>query len=297
MDPEILEKYRLAGRISREALNYGASLIASGVKLVYVADKVEDMIRSKGGIPAFPVNLAINDIAAHYTPKFNDKRTFETGELVKLDVGAHIDGYIGDNALTVEVGTTNWQGLIVAAHEGLKSAIEVVKPGIKLKHIGRAVEKTISSYGVNPISNLTGHSLEKYKLHAGKSIPNILDDSEDVLEVDDVIAIEPFSTTGAGRVEGRKGGNIFRIIRRAAIPHRDLNNFFIRIFDEYRTLPFSGRWCHSIEKSADSYLKKLIKRGLIAPYPILSEVKGGMVAQAEHTVVVTETGCEILTQA
>jgi methionyl aminopeptidase len=295
MDEEVLRKYRVAGRVAKDALEYGLGLIREGIRLTRVADGIEERIRSTGAKPAFPVNLAINDVAAHFTPKHNDKTVFENGWLVKVDVGAHVDGYIGDNARTIEVGTVNWQGLIVAAEEALKNAIAAIKPKVKLKHIGRVVEQTMESYRVKPITNLTGHSMERFKLHAGKSVPNILDDSEDMLEVDDVVAIEPFSTTGMGRVEGDKPSNIFRIVRQTPLPKPELNSFLSKIFKEHRTLPFSGRWCSSIERNAQSYLKKLIKQGAIASYPILREANRGMVAQAEHTVIVTESGCEVIT--
>lgn len=295
MDDEILEKYRLTGRIAKEVLHYGVTLIIEGRRLVDVANEVEAMIGSKGAKPAFPVNLAINEVAAHYTPKHNEKRVFERGELVKLDVGVHVDGYIGDTAKTVEVGSTERQALIAAAEAALKSAIGVIKPKTKLRFIGRAIERTLNSYGTRPISNLTGHSMEKFRLHAGKSIPNIMDASEECVELGDVIAIEPFSTTGSGRVEGKKGGSIYRIVRKTPIPKPELQRFFSRIQEEYRTLPFSERWCFSIEKNAESYLRKLVKRGVITEYPTLCEVKGGLVAQAEHTVIVTEKGCEVIT--
>ena len=295
MNDEIHVKYRLAGRIAGQALEHGTTIVEQGKKLVDVADEIEAKIREKGGKPAFPVNIAINEVAAHFTPKHNDKRVFEIGELVKIDVGVHVDGYIGDTARTVEVGSTDNQGLIAAAKAALASAIEAIKPDMMISTIGSTIEKTFESFGVKPVANLTGHSMERFNLHAGKSIPNIADASEELIEEGDILAIEPFSTTGIGRVEGRKGGNIYRIIRRKEIPKSELNDFLLKIHEEYSTLPFSERWCHTIEKKSESYLKKLIKHGAIMSYPILSEVRGSMVAQAEHTVIVTGTGCEVIT--
>jgi methionyl aminopeptidase len=295
MDQDIFEKYRLAGRIAGDTLRYGASLITPGAKLVDVANEVEATVRSKGAKPAFPVNIAINEVAAHFSPKHNEKRVFETGEVVKLDVGVHVDGYIGDCAVTIEVGTTKWQGLIAAADAALKRAIELIKPKMKIRTIGSAIERTLDSFRVKPVINLTGHSMERFNLHAGKSVPNILDASEELVEAGDVLAIEPFSTTGTGRVEGRGKGNIFRITRLHRHPKKDIDNFISRIYEEHRTLPFSERWCFSIEKNAESYLKKLVKHGVVTSYPVLCEAKGSVVAQAEHTVIVTESGCEVIT--
>ncbi len=295
MDEEVLEKYRLAGKIAREALEYGLPLITQGRSLVDLADEIEDTIRAKGAKPAFPVNIAINEVAAHYTPRHNEKRVLERGELVKLDVGVHVNGYVGDNARTIEVGTTDHQALIVAAEAALDHGIEMIKPGMKIMSIGGIIEKTLLSFGTKPVENLTGHSMERFNLHAGKSIPNIMDATEGLVKVGEVLAIEPFSTNGSGRVEGKKSGNIYRIIRSKDIPKRELNEFFLKIHKEYETLPFSERWCHSIEKNAESYLRKLMKHGVITSYPRLCETKGAMVAQAEHTIIVTEDGVEVIT--
>jgi methionyl aminopeptidase len=295
MDPEVEERYRKAGKITGEARKFGAGLIKEGAPVLDVVMDIEEFILKQGGRIAFPVNIAINDIAAHFTPTHNDKLVFEQGNLVKLDVGVHIDGYIGDSAVTVEVGTQNWQDLIKASEDALNVAIEIVKPGANLTLLGRSVERTIESYGFKPINNLTGHSLEQYKLHAGLSIPNVEEYNKGVIREGDVLAIEPFATNGAGRVKGFKKSNIYRHIKDVDLKSPDAKRLLKIIKTNRKGLPFSERWCYKFVKKPQRILQKLVKERAITMYPILKDIDGGMVAQTEHTVLVTENSCEILT--
>ncbi len=298
MNEETFQNYKKAGEIACSVREYGADLIKENVPLLKVAEAVEALIYEKGGKPAFPVNLAINDIAAHFTPCHNEKLAFCSGDVVKIDVGVHIDGYIADTAKTVEVGTMNWTELIIASKEALAVAIEIIRPGVKLNVIGSAVEQTINSFGFRSVSNLTGHSLKQYSLHAGLSIPNVQDGAEGKIEEGDVIAIEPFATNGAGKVEGKKSGNIYRLWgkgRSRAFKNQSLNAFVKHIEREYSTLPFCERWCYDFDKKVHSHLHRLLRYGIITSYPTLRDKGGGIVAQTEHTLIVTSDGCEVTT--
>lgn len=297
MDQEALEKQRRAGRIAREALEYGLGLIREGARLLDVAERTEERILSKGALPGFPVNISIDDQAAHFTPRHNDDGlSFSRGNLVKLDVGVHVDGYLADNARTVEVGTRNWIRLIEAADEAVTTAVEVMRPGTPMSMIGAAIERVIRSHGFKPVENLTGHSLRRYTLHADKSVPNVGnlrgERADQRVEAWEAFAIEPFTTTGAGRVEGRKMSNIYRIVekRKSGVPEADA--LLEKVYEDFRTLPFSERWCHKLDERAAFHLQKLLQRRIVMGYPILVEQGGGMVAQSEDTVLVTEDGCE-----
>lgn len=295
MDSEIEEKYRKSGKITAEARDFGASLIKEGALVLDVVTSIEDFILKKGGRIAFPVNIAIDDVAAHFTPTHNDKLIFEQGNLVKLDVGVHVDGYIGDSAITVEVGTQNWQDLIKSSKEALDVAIDMIKPGVNLMLVGRAIEQTITSFGFNPISNLTGHSLEQYKLHAGLSIPNVEEYTKGTVREGDVLAIEPFSTNGGGRVKGFKKSNIYRFLRDIDIKSTEGKRLLRAIQVNRKGLPFSERWCYRYTKKSTKVIQKLVQDRAITMYPILKDVNNGMVAQTEHTVIVTDNGTEIIT--
>jgi len=295
MDPEVEDKYRRAGKITAKARNYGAELIKEGASVLEVVTQIEEFILTNHGRIAFPVNIAIDDIAAHFTPAHNDKLVFERGNLVKLDVGVHVDGYIGDSAITVEVGTRNWNDLIKASSEALAVAVEMIRPGVNLSHLGRSVEQTITSYGFKPINNLTGHSLEQYKLHAGISIPNVEEYNNSQVREGDVLAVEPFSTNGAGRVKGYKKSNIYRFLKEVTVNSPDAQKLQRAIIVNRKGLPFSERWCYRYTKKAKKVLQKLVSDRGVTMYPILKDVNSGMVAQTEHTVLVTKDGCDILT--
>ncbi|MCK5113123.1 MAG: type II methionyl aminopeptidase, partial [Thermoplasmatales archaeon] len=201
MDKDVYEKYLSAGKIASEARDFGINLIKTGGKFIEVAEKVESKILDSGAALSFPVNIAINDLAAHYSPRNDDELVFKRGDVVKLDVGSHIDGYIADTAITVEVETHNYKDMIKASSDALDAAINLMKAGINLSEIGKTVEKTITAYGFKPVDNLTGHNLEKYSLHSGLSVPNVSNAfSRSKPKIDDVLAIEPFATNGAGHV-------------------------------------------------------------------------------------------------
>ena len=295
MENEILDKYRLAGKITAKARDVGKALIKDGVSYIHVVNEIEKYMVENGARVAFPVNMAIDNIAAHFTPKHDDKLVFQRGNVVKLDVGAHLNGYIADTAVTVEVGTQTWRELIKASQDALMVAIEMIRPGVNLGQLGKMVEQTITSYGFKPISNLTGHSLERYKLHAGISIPNVEEYSTGKVRSGDILAIEPFATNGVGKVKSWRNSNIYRLIKPKITKNKDANNLLQAIQKYRRTLPFSERFAFKFVNGPDGALSKLRQVRAITMYPILIEKGDGIITQAEHTVIVTEDGCEIIT--
>ncbi|MBU4190092.1 MAG: type II methionyl aminopeptidase [Candidatus Thermoplasmatota archaeon] len=295
MDKEIVGKYRKAGKIAGEAREYGISLVKENTLLLDVAEKIEKYIIEKGAKPAFPVNIGINDVAAHYTPRHDDKSFFRKGDVVKIDVGAHVDGYIGDTAGTVEVGTNRYKNMIKASKEALSVAVELIKPDVGLSVVGAGIETTIRSYNFVSIENLTGHSLKQYRLHAGKSVPNISNDVKEKIKKDDVLAVEPFATNGAGRVGGRIMGNIYRLAMDREPGTENSKKLLKYVKENFGVLPFAERWCRDKVDNAEIVLRKLMRAMIITGYPVLREINKGIVTQAEHTVIVTENGCEVIT--
>jgi methionyl aminopeptidase len=285
--PEEVPRWREAGRIASRVRDLGISLVVPGARRREVADQIEAFIRSQGAEPAFPTNLSRNDEAAHYTPSPEDTGTFVTGDLVKVDVGAHVDGAIADTADTVEVGgTRRWENLIRADREGLRAGIAQVRAGAAVDEIGRAVAAAIRARGFKPVVDLTGHSIEPYLLHAGKSIPNVPGHSADTLVEGEVIAIEPFATNGMGSIGNGPFGNIVRF--RADPGTNDPT--LARLYGRFRTLPFTARWADSPEERES--LRRA--RRTLQTYPVFVERGHGWVAQAEHTVLVTASGADVL---
>lgn len=295
MKSEVFESYRRAGKIAKESRDLGISLAKEGTVVLDLVEEAEELIHKRGAKPAFPINIAIDSVAAHYTPRSDDRVRLEKGNVVKIDVGVHVDGYIGDTAATVEIGTRNWSKLIEASEIALGIAIELVKPNAPIRMIGGAIERSIEHSGYTPVANLTGHGLEKYSLHSGKSVPNILDNTTTKTLFGEALAIEPFATNGTGRVSGGRNGNIYRFVKRGEAKRPRANELLKLIEEKFGTLPFAERWCVDFDKKARASIQRLLRRGLITSYPILSDVGKGMVSQAEHTVVVTENGCEVTT--
>lgn len=294
---EQLARYRQAGKTAAAARDFGASIIKEGAKLLDVAEEIESFIVKMGAKPAFPVNLALNSVAAHYTPSPYDESVFKSGDVVKIDVGAHIDGYIADTAMTVEVGALRFQGMIRAAKSALDTAVSLMRAGADMYVIGGAIEAQIKSHGSLPIRNLTGHGLENYKLHTGFSVANVPIRGESKPVSGQAVAIEPFATDGIGRVVDGDVSGIYSLVR--AKPQKDpgAEALLNHIIKEYHSLPFADRWCAKIfsGKELNSALRSLVRTGCIRPYHILVEAGGGTVAQAEHTVIVGNDGCEVIT--
>lgn len=283
-----LARWRRAGTIGAAARELGASAIRAGASRRDVAEQVEGYIRSQGAQPAFPANLSINNEAAHFTPDPDDERRFQTGDVVKMDIGAHLDGAISDTATTVEVGSTKYSALVSAPRAGLAAAEKEIRAGVEVRTLSTVIERAIHALGFKPVENLTGHTIETYLLHAGKSIPNVVTPVRSVLEEGEVVAIEPFATNGVGRIENGVFGNIMRF---REPPDAERFPELSVLFGRFKTLPFCARWVTEPE------LRKVLlqNRKRLQTYPVFMEAGGGWVAQAEHTLLVQEDGCELLT--
>ncbi len=291
------EYYKKAGKIAAKVLKEALKLIKPEVKLVEVADYVEKRIVELGGRPAFPCNISINERAAHYTPKIDDESVFKEGDYVKLDIGVHVDGYIADVAKTIIVGSSA-DDLVRASEDALKEAIKSIKPGMRTGEVGAVIEETIKSYGYKPIINLTGHKLERYRLHTGSVIPNVGTSSGDVIKVGDVYAIEPFATNGFGKVVDESEAVIFRYLRDKPLRLKDARIILQHVKNNYKTLPFAERWLSSLMPKLRLYnaLRHMVYYQVLHAYFILREKDRGVVSQAEHTVIITEKGAEIITE-
>jgi methionyl aminopeptidase len=285
--PDELGPWREAARIASRAREVGLRLAVPGARRKDVADAIEATIREAGAEPAFPANLSRNVEAAHYTPDPEDPATFVVGDLVKVDVGAHLDGAIADTADTVEVGGGHrHENLIRAARDALRDGIAQVRAGGRVNDVSEAIARAVRARGLKPVEDLTGHSIERYLLHGGKSVPNVPGRSDERFVEGEVIAIEPFATNGVGHIANGPFGNIQRFRTDPGTSDPVLAD----LFDRFRTLPFTLRWVGRPEERAA--LKRA--RRFLQTYPVFLERGGGLVAQAEHTVLVGPTGAEVL---
>jgi len=294
-----LKKYREAGRIASYVRDEGKKLVRPGASVLEVCDEVESMIMDMGGQLAFPCNICINDIAAHYSPPPNATTRIPEEAIVKVDLGVHIDGYIADTATSVGLGFGHEQ-MIVTAEECLERAIETVKPGVKASEVGGAIEGVVKRHGFKPIWNLTGHQISRYVLHTGKSIPNVSRLNGSKVKEDEVYAIEPFVTLprAFGEVKGAEEVYIYRFHKDRSIKDENAKKLMTAIKNRFRSLPFSARWITDElpKKDFEPAFTKLLNARNITGYPVLMEKSGSIVAQAEHTIIVTSDGCEVTTR-
>lgn len=279
------QKILKAGEIAKKVKEYAKSIVKKDMPLIEIAEKIESKIIELGGKPAFPTNLSINEIAAHYTPSYNDE-TRASG-LIKVDMGVHIDGFIADFTFSIDLeNNSENKKLIEASEKALKNAIEKVKEEKSLGEIGKAIQETIESYGFSPIVNLTGHEMNEYELHSGLTIMNIANKNSDKLKKG-LYAIEPFATNGSGKIYEGKPSGIYQLIDDKNIRSNDARIILNYIGEEYRTLPFCSRWL--VKKFGVKTLfalRQLEENGNIHQYPQLVEVSKGKVAQSEDTILV-----------
>ena len=305
----MIDSYEKAGKIVSKIRSEACELIKNDLAIIDLVEFVESEIIKNGARIAFPCNVSINEIAAHYTSPANDENKIATGDLVKLDLGAHIDGYIADSAITImapgddleekfdEDTIAKNQKLIEASDAALEAAISTVRVGSEIGKIGANVEDAVSKFGFKPIANLTGHSLDHWNLHSGLSIPSVNDKSTVKLEEGDVLAIEPFVTDGVGWVTDTLHPFIFRFLKDKPFRMDYTQKVFRRIKKEYGSLPFSQRWLTEDfhVNRLNTSLKQLSEAMAIYPYPALREKTNCWVAQKEHTVIVEGDNCIITT--
>jgi len=298
LSDDVLQKYRKAGRIAAEVREHMRRTISEGMPIIEVCESAESMIRKKGGEPAFPCNVSINEVAAHYTSPPNDRRTVPTDSLVKVDIGVHVDGYIADTAVTVCFNKEH-EDLVRTAEEALETAVKVLRPGLFASKFGSVIEKKIRSHGLKPISNLTGHQIGRYLVHTGKSLPNVSHFSTSRLKEGEVYGVEPFVTLAdaAGRVESGRETTIFRLLKHKSVKNEYAKRLLDHVAKNFQTLPFTARWLQGVVPQPHyqrAFLELLSSKSLMA-YHVFVEASGKPVAQAEHTVLITGAGCLVLT--
>lgn len=284
-----------AGKIAREVRAFGKSLIVKGASYNEVIRKIYAKIAECGAIPAFPPQIALNEVAAHFLPS-PDQDILFSDQLVKLDVGICLDGAIGDCAVSIDLSGKH-QHLIDAAELALLAAEKIVRVGLPIRELGAAIEEAITSRGLQPVRNLCGHGLGFFRVHTPPLIPNYADKSKGILQPGMTFAIEPFATNGQGLIHEKGASTLFSLIKKK--PGKSpLEETLLTKIDTFHNLPFSlhdllscNLPLREVEKGVDS----LIAAGLIASYPPLVEIAGGFVAQAENSVLIDPQGNVLIT--
>jgi methionyl aminopeptidase len=286
MEKEVLEKYKKAQEISTKVVELAKTLLKEGTKVLHIAETLEKEIIELGAKPAFPINIGINEVAAHFTPDVGDTTVLKENDLVKIDIGVHVDGYIWDRAFTVRIGRE--KDLLVEACEiALKEALKLVKPGTKVFEISEVIEDKLKEFNFNPVRNLCGHGLERFVQHASPTIPNVKNDIQYELKEGQAIAIEVFATNGSGWVKESPPVLIYQFAKGKQPRMYEARKILDLAENEFEKLPFAKRWLKAFSPiKLDLALKQLVEIGAIREFPVLREESGGLVAQAEETVIV-----------
>lgn len=296
MDQTALECHRKAGKIAALCREWARENIRPGVTIRFVLETIEQMIRAEGAEPGFPAQSSRNHVAAHYCSSPDDEQAYEEGDCVKVDVGVHVDGYLADTACTVDLSSDQrWTPLVKASEDALAAAIAQVEPGRSVGEIGAAIERTILSAGFQPVRNLTGHGLARWKVHTAPQIPNYGERGGGRLQAGSIVAIEPFACTGRGMIREAGRSEIFMMV---APPRKakGLDKDVLRAIQSWRGLPIARRYFADQDPQAlEDTISKLSKQGSLMRYPPLVEQEGVMVAQTEHSMYVGKDGVEILT--
>ena len=290
MNDDIYSAYMEAGALAKRFREEAAAMVVPGASILELVDTIEQAILNEGAGIAFPLNISINEDAAHDTAGPGDERLFSEGDVVKVDLGAHIDGYVADTAQTVDLGDNAL--LVEASREALKTAIALVRPGVTTGELGTAIQYEIESRGFRPVANLTGHGLSHYYLHGEPVIPNVAMVGGAVLEEGMVVAIEPFVSTGTGMVSDGNRTQIYSQIANRGVRLPSAKRVLNQIHDR-RSLPFSRRWLTG--DKIELGLSSLKRSGVVRGYPVLHDIPGSLIAQTEHTLIVTEDGCVVTT--
>lgn len=261
-----------------------------------VCSAVEDEIAKRGGRPAFPAQSSRNQIAAHYCPAPDDVSVYEPGDLAKLDLGVHVNGYVVDTALTVSVGgDPRGERLIDATRAALDGAIAVARAGVPVSRLSAAIEAAIRSRGAKPIRNIGGHGVGRWTVHCPPAIPNVPEDGAPLLSAGSIIAVEPFATDGDGLVGERGKAEVFRFDPRHP-GDKAVEAGLLDTLRRLRGLPFSRRQLSGFTPGVVSEaLTVLAVIGALQAYPPLVETSGLPVAQTEHTLLIGEESAEVLT--
>lgn len=299
MEKQELENYLKAGRIASSVKAGARKGIRPGQSLLEIAEKIEKEIIEEGARPAFPVNLSVNENAAHYTPKIKDALVLGEKDLLKVDIGVHCEGFIADCAFSIDFSGES-QKLVEASEKALENALSIIKPGLEIGKIGAEIERTIKSFGFEPVYNLSGHGLAEFETHSFPTIPNHTNHDSKVLEDGMAFAIEPFATNGQGHVSEGNDVEIFALKSPQNCRNATARSIVEFALEEYKTLPFAERWIQAALKPSEFErrvaLKELMQRGILHQYPVLHEQKEKLVSQAETSIIISDGEVRILVE-
>jgi len=306
--------------IHKETGTYIRSIIKPNISLKEIAilteNKIKELTKYDNNEPidrgiGFPIGVSVNNCAAHYTPNFRENDIIlKEDDIIKIDYGVHFNGTIIDSAFTLHFNP-KYDEFINISKKITNYGVSLCGPDVVLGDIGRDIEEYIKSkeieidnkiYELKIMSDLTGHMIANYKIHAGKAVPNIAINYPVRMKEFEFYAIEPFITTGKGVSFTKPLNSHFMMndIKPKIISNleEDEKTLFNLINSNYYTLPFCQRWLYELNSNLnhDILLQKLEKKKVINSYPPLYDIDNSIISQFEHTIFVKENGIINLTK-
>lgn len=326
LQTEMYRKVRIASECHRQVRQWAMSWIRPGILLTDMCAAIENKNRElvvESGLQAgigFPTGCSLDYVAAHYTPNPGDTTRLGYNNVMKIDFGTQIEGRIIDCAWTVAFNP-KFDPLLAAVKDATNTGVKAAGIDVRLCDIGEQIQEVMESYEVTldgetfqikPCSNLSGHSIGPYQIHAGKSVPIVKGGEETKMEEGEFYAIETFGSTGRGYVKDDLECSHY--MKSFDAPHIPLRmpaskRLLSHINRTFGTLAFCPRWLeredggsftiHKDKGKQTRYmgaLKNLCKVGIVQEYPPLCDVKGCYVAQYEHTILLRPTCKEVLSR-
>ncbi len=296
-----IESLRKAGEIAKQVKQELKPSIKIGAKAREIILMAESKIKELGGACAFPVNLSVNNVAAHYTsPLKDDNLILQEGDIVKIDLGVHVEGWLVDTAFTVSFNDSERaENIIQATQVALEAAKMMAKPGVNTQKIGKKIEEIVKGFNYNPIKELGGHQIERWVVHGTKPLPDLGNQGGALMEEGDIFGVEIFASTGLGSIHRTNAAYIYELnplVGRVPLRRKNSKKLLGFINKNYKTLPFAERWlAEEFEFGLTFGLQELIQQGKLSPHYVLVEKKGELVAQSEETILITSDGYEQLT--
>ncbi len=287
---DILSAGKIVSKV-REETQKKVLLGSDFLSIVEFAEK--RILELDGGIAWVQINDTTT--AAHFSPTKHNNPICQAGDLIKVDIGVHINGFIADTAFSVAIPTTDKEIqqknelLIQTSKESLEKALSIAHTGCTLQELGIAQMSPAKEKGLTTITNLGGHSIGQYKVHSGLTIPTYDNGDATKLEEDLMIAIEPFITDGESLIKESGEATVFM----QAINRQTRNPYGRKILQFIKSrqgLPFATK---DLEKEFGESvtrvgLRDLLQQGIIKGYPPLVSKSGNAIAQTEHSVLVKE---------
>lgn len=306
---------REASEVHRQARADAQQYIKPGMKMLDIVARIEESTRAllpSDGLKrgrAFPTGVSLNHVAAHYTPNYGDDTILGRNDVLKVDFGTHIDGRIIDCAWTIAFNS-KYDKLLEAVKDATYTGIREAGIDVRLCDIGAAVQETMESYeveldgktyGVKPLENLNGHSIEPYHIHAGKSVPIIDNGDQTKMEDGEVFAIETFgSINGKGYVyEDYECSHYMKNFDAPRVPLKSskARQLLTHLDKTFGTLAWCRRWLDDSGQSRYLLgLKELVDADIVNMYPPLCDSIGSYTAQYEHTIILRPTCKEIVSK-